>query len=116
MPQKRNARAAPPPRPGEWTIRHGDQACYDGWETFCNQAPGRIREAFEALTTDPRRRTIRLEQLRGKELSTRIVRGVEMQQWQYEVTGGGRIWYCVDDANKTVILMRVSPGHPKETD
>lgn len=44
------------------------------------------------------------------------VNGVEMEQWQYEVTGSGRIWYCIDDRKKTVWLTRVSPGHPKATD
>ena len=49
------------------------------------------------------------------------VNGVEMEQWQYEVTGSGRIWYCIqphdiDDQKKTVWLTRVSVGHPKATE
>ena len=44
------------------------------------------------------------------------INGVEMEQWQYEVTGSGRIWYCIDDKKKTVWLTQVSLGHPKATE
>lgn len=32
----------------------------------------------------------------------RAVNGVEMEHWQYEVTAGGRIWYCIDDDRRIV--------------
>ena len=47
---------------------------------------------------------------------TRSRSGIEMEQWQYEVTGSGRIWYCIDDKKKTVWLTQVSLGHPKATE
>ena len=39
-----------------------------------------------------------------------------MPQWQFEVTGGGRIWYCFDDDKKTIWLTAVHIGHPKATE
>jgi hypothetical protein len=30
-------------------------------------------------------------------LGTRSVNGEMLEQWQYEVTGGGRLWYCIDN-------------------
>ena len=39
-----------------------------------------------------------------------------LPQWQYEVTAGGRIWYCIDDDKKTVWLTAVHIGHPKATE
>jgi hypothetical protein len=39
-----------------------------------------------------------------------------MEQWQYEVTGGGRLWYCIDDADRTVWLTDAMAGHPKATE
>jgi len=42
----------------------------------------------------------RVTQLRHA-LGTRVVKGESLEQWQYEVTGGGRVWYCPDDAAKT---------------
>jgi len=44
------------------------------------------------------------------------VAGSALEQWQYEVTGGGRIWYAIDDARRTLWLTRAGAGHPKETD
>ncbi|WP_247648652.1 hypothetical protein [Saccharomonospora xinjiangensis] len=42
--------------------------------------------------------------------------GRELPQWQIEVTGGGRIWYLVDEENRTVWLRYAGTGHPKRTD
>lgn len=42
--------------------------------------------------------------------------GEPMEQWQYEVTGGGRLWYCIDDEKRTVWLTEAAPGHPKATE
>jgi hypothetical protein len=39
-----------------------------------------------------------------------------LEQWQYEVTGAGRIWYCPDDALHVVFITKASTGHPGETD
>jgi hypothetical protein len=39
-----------------------------------------------------------------------------MEQWQYEVTAGGRLWYCIDDERKIVCLMDAMVGHPKATE
>ena len=36
--------------------------------------------------------------------------------WQYEVTGGGRLWYVIDDQTKTVWLTEATTGHPKVTE
>jgi hypothetical protein len=39
-----------------------------------------------------------------------------LEQWQYEVTGGGRIWYLVDVKNMTVWVSWAGTGHPNATD
>lgn len=39
-----------------------------------------------------------------------------MEQWQYEVTSGGRIWYLVDIDNRTLWLRHAGTGHPKDTE
>lgn len=99
---KRGERVAPPQRAGEWELRHGDDSV-DGWEELCKQAPGPAREAWDRLSREPRDRTNhgRQHQLKAG-LATRQVKGKVLEQWQYEVTGAGRIWYCPDDAAKTV--------------
>jgi hypothetical protein len=44
------------------------------------------------------------------------VNGEELEQWQYEVTAGGRVWYCVDDDRRTVWMTDAHVGHPKATE
>ena len=50
------------------------------------------------------------------DLATRKVGAQELEQWQIEVTGGGRIWYVIDDEAHTVWLAGAGTGHPKKTD
>jgi hypothetical protein len=38
------------------------------------------------------------------EFKTRTVAGTSYEQWQYEVTGGGRIWYGIDDVQYILYL------------
>jgi len=49
-------------------------------------------------------------------LGTRVVKGKPLEQWQYEVTGGGRVWYCPDDAAKIVHITFAGVGRPKATE
>jgi len=112
---KRRERVAPPPAKGGWDFRFATSDAVKGWEKVCRAAPANARVAWELLTTDPRNRTDRQHRLRGG-LGTRSVNGEDMEQWQYEVTGGGRLWYCIDDATRTIWLTEAGPGHPKATD
>lgn len=57
----------------------------------------------------------RTHPLKGK-LSTKSVGGVRLPQWQHEITGSGRIWYCPDKVNRIIWITRVSFTHPKETE
>ena len=87
----------------------------EGWEQICSAASANARVAWERLTEDPRTRTERQHPLRG-DLGSRDVSGQTMEQWQYEVTSGGRLWYCIDDDRRTVWLMDAMVGHPKATE
>ena len=112
---KRRERVAPPPVKSGWDFRHGTSDAVKGWENVCAAAPGNARVAWEKITADPRERTNRQHPLKGG-LGSRSVNGEEMEQWQYEVTGGGRIWYCIDDEKRTVWLTYAMTGHPKVTE
>lgn len=48
-------------------------------------------------------------------LGTRTIRGVEMEQWQYDISSGARLWYCVDHDARIVWLTNTSAGHPSAT-
>lgn len=112
---KRGDRVAPPPARGEWDLRFGDQRAVEGWDRLCSQAPGPASAAWTALRTDPRARSQRQHPLKG-DYASRSVGGREIEQWQYEVTGGGRIWYCIDDERRVVYLTLAIIGHPRQTE
>ena len=77
--------------------------------------PTTSERAWEHITGDPRHRS-KCQKLLRDELATATVNGIELPQWQYEVTAGGRIWYCIDDDKKTIWLTAVHIGHPKATE
>lgn len=116
MSPKRKDRAAPPPVNDEWDVRFGTNEAAKGWEELCRQAATNTRAAFELMRSSPRppedRRHTRL---RG-DLATRSYDGRELEQWEIEVTSGGRIFYLVDDAKRTVWVVVASTRHPKITE
>lgn len=112
---KRHERVAPPPAKDAWDFRYGTSEAATGWDKVCAAAPGNARVAWERITADPRQRNDRQHPLKGT-LGTRTVSGETLEQWQYEVTGGGRLWYCIDDNRRTIWLTDAMPGHPKATE
>lgn len=117
MSPKRGDRAAPPAVDGEYELRFADSAAAEGWEQLARQVPGNLRRAYEVLRAAPRARTApdRQHRLKGS-LASASWKGQELERWQYEVTGGGRIWYLVDDDRRTLWLVYAGAGHPRETD
>jgi hypothetical protein len=116
MNAKRGDRVAPPPGEGHWDVRYGNTDAVAGWEELCRQVPGNTRRAWETLCTDPRRRNDRQHPLKGKDLASGTFKGKVLPRWQLEATGGGRIWYLIDDEERRVILVYAGTGHPKATD
>jgi len=113
---KRKDRVAPPATGSEWEVRFGTADAAKGWEELCRQAPGNTARAFGLMRSGPRAAGgPRHTRLHG-DLATRTFDGRGLEQWQVEVTGGGRIWYLVDDDKHTVWVVEASPGHPKATD
>jgi hypothetical protein len=112
---KRKERVAPPPASEGWDFRFATNDAVRGWEQVCAAAAANARRAWDRITTDPRDRDDRQHPLKGP-LGSRNVNGEQLDQWQFEVTAGGRIWYCIDDAKRTVWMTDASVGHPKATE
>jgi hypothetical protein len=82
-------------------------------------------DAWDHLTGNPQEFSQRCYPLRA-DFEHVVINGVRYPQWQYKVTDGGRIWYCVvpSDAKASarpkvagvVYLLLCSPGHPKGTE
>ncbi len=117
MASKRGDRVAPPAGRDEWELRFATSEAAKGWEALCQQAPTATAAAWHELRTRSALPvpTNRHHRLKGS-LSSASHRGVDMEQWQYEVTGAGRIWYLVDAVNHTLWLRHASPAHPKATE
>ncbi len=60
-------------------------------------------------------RSRRHHPLKGS-LATILVDGRELPRWQYEVTGGARVWYFIDAERRTVWVQYAGTGHPKITE
>lgn len=117
MSPKRGDRVSVPPPDGEWDLRFATNEAVRGWEELCRLALANTRRCFERLRTDPRSGADhnRQHQLRG-DLATHRHGGRHLEQWEYEVTSGGRVRYAIDDDTRTVWVVYASPRHPKDTD
>jgi hypothetical protein len=114
---KRGDRAAPPPINGEFDLRFANSAAADGWEELARHAAANLRRAHDAIRANPRSVLApeRHHRLKGS-LSTAAWKGQQLERWQYEVTGGGRIWYLIDDDRRTAWITYAGTGHPRETE
>lgn len=117
MSPKRGDRAAPPPLDGEYDLRFAHSDAADGWEMLSRQAPANLRRAFERIRATPRATDLwdRQHRLKGT-LAKVSFKGRQLEQWQYEVTGGGRVWYLIDDDASIAWITYAGTGHPKATD
>lgn len=117
MSPKRGDRAAPPPIEGEFDVRFANSAAADGWDQLARQAPGNLRRAHDVIRANPRSTAApeRHHRLKGS-LASGGWKGRQLERWQYEVTGGGRIWYLVDDERRTAWITYAGTGHPRETE
>lgn len=99
-------------------IRPASASARKQWQSAVALAPDVMAKVRDRLCTKPLyrgdnpRRTARL---RGS-LATRRVGDSSLPQWQHEITGAGRIWYCPDLQSHTVWVTHVTMSHPKATE
>jgi hypothetical protein len=117
MSPRRGDRVTVPPPQEHWDVRFGTNEAAVGWEELCRHALANTTHCLETLRLDPRSGSghDRQHRLRG-DLATHRHNGRDLDQWEYEVTSGGRVRYVIDDQSRTVWLIYASPRHPKDTD
>jgi hypothetical protein len=103
------------PRPLPWTVKAASRSSGDGWDKLTAQYREAADRAWVAMTSDPRRTDNRQHQLKGQ-LASVSVAGVSLEQWQFEVLAGGRVWYGIDDTNRILWITEATIGHPNQTD
>ncbi|WP_327106645.1 hypothetical protein [Nonomuraea glycinis] len=96
-------------------MRFADRRAAEGWGNLLAQAPENLDRAWVAITSDPRHVDSRQHPLRGA-LGEVKIGGESLEQWQYEATSGGRLWYTIDEDRRTLWITRAGTGHPKVTD
>lgn len=103
--------------PPEWVVKPASSQAEKAWKKALAQEPEIMEAERTRLRTRPLDRNDnprRTHQLRGS-LAERKIQGQRYEQWQHEITGGGRVWYCPDKANRIIYVTHVSLSHPKET-
>ena len=102
-------------RPRLWRVRAAHRQAGEGWDLLVSQHSEAADRAWVAFTSDPRRVDGRQHQLKGH-LATASVSGRRLPQWQYEVLSAGRVWYAIDEDERTLWITLASVGHPKQAD
>ena len=122
MAGKRGVAVSRPIKGTEYEIFFGNTAAQRGWTDLKSFAKNALVDAYDYLTAHPTKYDPdRCYQLRG-DLSTVLVDGTALPQWQYKVTDGARLWYAVDKPNAKaknpgrVYITKAATGHPNETD
>ena len=117
MSPKRNDPAPIPTLPDEWKLILGTTDAANGWDELSRIATANTRRCWDALRTNPRSTANRQRQHRlAGPLATGAYKGAALEQWEYEVTSGGRVRYLIDDDARTVWIVYASPQHPKDTE
>jgi hypothetical protein len=111
---KRGDAVAPPAAEGEYEIRFGTSEAAAQWPELCRHFPGNCREAWESMRALPLQRSSKQKPLQGR-LATRLIGGLALPQWQFDISSGGRVIYCVDDPRRLVWLVDASAAHPGAT-
>jgi hypothetical protein len=110
---KRGQQVPPPPAEGEWDLRYATKESL-AFAEMERQFPGNCAEAKARLKIAPTTRSDVQKRLRGS-LGKRTIGGVELDQWQYDISSGARLWYCVDPDKRIVWLTLAATGHPRAT-
>lgn len=117
MSPRRGDRVTVPPPVGQWDVRFATGDAATGWEEPGRHALATTRRCLETLQAQPRSTANpdRQHRLRG-DLATHRHNGRDLEQWEYDATGGGPVRYLIDDQARTVWLVYASLRHPKDTD
>lgn len=107
-----------PIKRSEYHIECDSRGAAEGWNDLKATKLNALADAWDFLTRTPTARSETAHPLKGQ-LATVVRAGIAHTQWQYELPGGGRIWYFVTEpAGRQpgiVTLVRVATSHPNET-
>lgn len=80
----------------DWLVVARNRRVKKGWDSLAKKYPENLQRCYEDLSTQPmQRRRGRIFPLKGKKYKG---------AWEYELTGGARIFYVPDEAEKKVVV------------
>jgi len=109
---KRGEQVPPPPVGPEFDVRYATKEAL-GFPELAKQFPGNAAEMVGRLKAAPLTRSDVQKPLKGR-LASRSIAGVVLPQWQYDLSGGSRVWYCVDTEGR-VVWLTYAGRHPSAT-
>lgn len=108
----RGTRVHRPTKRTEYELVFATREAELGWRDLCATQRNVMADAWDQLTRQPLLRTPTVHPLRG-ELGDVTRAGQTHERWQYELSGGARIWYFVIE--HVVHLEQVHTRHPNQT-
>ena len=107
--------ASEEPRPRkktEYKIRFATRQAEKSWQDLLATQRNAIVDAWDFLTRTPTAESPTNHRMKA-DLATVVHEVRAYERWQYELTGGARIWFYVDD--QVVHLVYVHTHHPNQT-
>lgn len=108
----RKSRVERPTKSYEYEIVIATREAEVGWRDLKSTQRNVLADAWDYLTRHPLDANPTAHPLRG-ELGTIHRAGDSHARWQYELSGGARIWYFVVD--RIVNIEQVHTHHPNQT-
>ena len=103
------------PRPlksSEFAVEHVTSQAATGWRDILAAQKNAAADARGRLAKAPHHSDPKCHQPKGQ-LATSVRDGIIHDQWQYELTGGARMWFYVE--GRTVKIANVFTNHPNQT-
>lgn len=101
-----------PQKSHEYRIVFGSRDAEKGWQDLRATQRNVLADAWDALTKNPLELSPQMHPLKGS-LGGVFRGGLHYEQRQFELSGGARIWFYVDEM--TVVLVNVHTRHPNQT-
>lgn len=101
-----------PRKRAEYELRFATGQAQKGWTDLLATTRNAVVDAWDFLTGTPLAPSESNHPMKG-ELSTVVRDGRAYPRWQYELPGGARIWFYVED--RVVWLVDVHTRHPNQT-
>ena len=109
---RRGDQVPPPPMGDQYDLRYATKESL-AFPEIARQYPGNTDELKARLKVAPDVRSDVQKPLKGR-LATRLIGGLVLPQWQYDISSGHRLWYCIDTDHR-IVWFTYAGHHPIAT-